>query len=125
MVFFVLQNSDWVYITKKGYMIYLRHTTEMQMLYIPKMERSAAGNVEMKAFSTINQSGFSFTAVDEETSLLYHKVLIELDADVQPGEYEYSFSDEVGELSTGVLVIGDLESPIEYIKETEYEQYEE
>jgi hypothetical protein len=44
---------------------------------------------------------------------------------VQPGEYRYSFSDEIGELSTGLLVIGDLQNPIEYINETEYEQYED
>lgn len=105
-------------------MIYLKHTTELQMLYIPKMGRNATGNVQMAAFSTINQSGFSFTAVDEETSLLYHKVLVELAENVQPGEYRYSFSDEVGELSSGILVIGDLANPFEYIKETEYEQYE-
>jgi hypothetical protein len=106
-------------------MIYLRHTTDLQMLYIPKEGRKATGNVQMTAYSTINQSGFSFAAVDEDTSLLYHKIIIELADNVQPGEYRYSFSDEIGELSSGLLVIGDLQNPIEYINETEYEQYED
>lgn len=122
---FVLQNQPLIYISKKGNMIYLRHTTDLQMLYIPKEGRCATGNVHLKASNTINQTGFSFVAVDEETSLLYHKVLVELSDNIQPGEYEYTFSDEIGELSNGLLVIGELESPIEYTNETEYEQYEE
>lgn len=106
-------------------MIYLKHTTDLQMLYIPKEGRKATGNVSLKAHNTINQTGFSFVAIDEETSLLYHKILMELPINIQPGEYEYVFSDELGELSKGLLVIGTLEGPIEYINETEYEQYEE
>lgn len=93
------------------------------MLYIPKEGRDARGNVSFKAYSTINQSGFSFVAVDEENSILYHKVLVELGKNVQPGEYEYTLSDEMGMLSSGLLVVGDLESPMEYITEIEYEQY--
>ena len=105
-------------------MIYLRHTTDLQMLYIPKEGRNATGNVLFNAIGTINQSVFSFSAVDEDTSLLYHKVLVELPQRVQPGEYKYVFSDEVGKLSSGILVIGDLQNPVEYTNETEYEQYE-
>ena len=95
------------------------------MLFIPKEGRKAIGKVQFKAFSTINQSGFSFTAIDEETSLLYHKIWVRLADSVQSGEYKYSLTDEIGELSAGLLVIGDLQNPFEYINETEYEQYEE
>jgi hypothetical protein len=106
-------------------MIYLRHTTDLQMLYIPKMGRRATGKVILTAVSTINQSVFSLSAIDEDSSLLYHKILVELPQRVQPGEYEYAFSDEIGELSNGLLVVGELESPIEFNNVTEYEQYEE
>jgi hypothetical protein len=41
------------------------------------------------------------------------------------GEYEYTLSDEVGVLSTGLLVIGDLELSTEYNNEIAYEQYTE
>ena len=94
------------------------------MMYIPKEGRNANGNVFFKAWSTINQFGFSFDAAEENSSLLYHKILVELKDNIPAGEYEYTLSDEVGELSTGLLVIGDLENPIEYNKVTEYEQYE-
>ena len=93
------------------------------MMYIPKDGRDAKGNVFFKAFSTINQFGFSFDAAEEDTSLLYHKVLVELKQDIPTGEYEYTLSDEVGVLSTGLLVIGDLDKPFEYNKEVYYEQY--
>lgn len=94
------------------------------MMYIPKEGRNAKGDVFFKAWSTINQFGFSFDAAEENSSRLYHKVLVELKDNIPAGEYEYTLSDEVGELSTGLLVIGDLENPIEYNKVTEYEQYE-
>lgn len=105
-------------------MVYLKHTTDIQMMYIPKEGRNAKGNIFFKAWSTINQFGFSFDAAEENSSLLYHKILVELKDNVPAGEYEYTLSDEVGELSTGLLVIGNLENPIEYNKVTEYEQYE-
>lgn len=104
-------------------MIYLKHTTDLQMMYIPKDGRDAKGDVFFKAFSTINQFGFSFDAAEEDTSLLYHKVLVELKQDIPSGEYEYTLSDEVGVLSTGLLVVGDLDDPMEYNKVTTYEQY--
>lgn len=125
VVFFCFTKSDLAIYNEKRNMIYLRQTTDLQMLYIPKMGRSATGKVILTAVSTINQSVFSFTAIDEDSSLLYHKILVELPQRVQPGEYEYAFSDEIGELSNGLLVVGELESPIEFNNVTEYEQYEE
>ena len=79
----------------------------------------------LTAVSTINQSVFSLSAIDEDSSLHYHKILVELPQKVQPGEYRYAFSDEIGELSNGLLVVGELENPIEFNNVTEYEQYEE
>lgn len=105
-------------------MIYLKNTTELQMLYVPKLGRRANGNVHLSAVSTINQSVLSINAIDEDNSLLYHKMLVELDPGVQLGEYEYILTDEIGELSSGILVIGELANPVEYIAESEYEQYE-
>ena len=52
-------------------------------------------------------------------------MLVELQEGVPSGEYEYTLSDEVGVLSTGLLVVGDLEIPTEYNKEIAYEQYTE
>ena len=95
------------------------------MMYVPKDGRDAKGDIFFKAFSTINQFGFSFDAAEENSSLLYHKVLVELKEDIPSGEYEYTLSDGVGVLSTGLLVIGEIDSHVEYVIEKEYEQYEE
>ena len=122
---FALQNWTLLYITKKTYMIYLKHTTDLQMMYVPKDGRDAKGDVFFKAFSTINQFGFSFYAAEENSSLLYHKVFVELTEDIPSGEYEYTLFDEVGVLSTGLLVVGDLDKPMGYNKVTTYEQYTE
>ena len=106
-------------------MVYLKHTTDLQMMYVPKDGRDAKGDVSFKAFNTINQFGFSFDAAEENSSLLYHKVLVELKEDIPSGEYEYTLSDEVGVLSTGLLVIGDIDNLMEYNNEVTYEQYTE
>lgn len=93
------------------------------MMYIPKSGRDAIGDIFFKAFSTINQFGFSFSAADEETSMLYHLVLVELREDIPSGEYEYTLSDREGVLSTGLLVVGEVNTPIEFNKVITYEQY--
>lgn len=95
------------------------------MMYVPKDGRDAKGDIFFKAFSTINQFGFAFDAAEENSSLLYHKVLVELKENIPSGEYEYTLSDEVGVLSAGLLVIGEMDSHVEYVIEKEYEQYEE
>lgn len=104
-------------------MIYLKHTTEEQILHIPREGRAVKGRLSFRAFSTINQSGFVDEVEDMETSSLYFKVAITLKNVTPAGEYSYILEDEAGVLSNGILVIGDLESPIEYNKVTEYEQY--
>lgn len=105
-------------------MVYLQRTSDIQILYIPKIGRNATGNVRLKAVSTINNVDFEIEAAEEGDSLLYHKMMVELQRGIPMGEYEYIFSDEVGELSNGLLVIGELANPVEYIAESEYEQYE-
>ena len=105
-------------------MVYLKHTTESQVLFIPREGRQARGRLSLKAYSSINLFGFVDEVIDTNTSALYFRLSISLKENVQPGEYEYVLSDEDGELSSGVLVIGDLANPIEYNNVTEYEQYE-
>lgn len=94
------------------------------MMYIPKEGRMASGNLLFSARSTVNNTEISLEVADLDTSSLYHKMLVELPLDIQAGEYEYTLSDNEGELSTGILIIGELENPIEYNKVIEYEQFD-
>lgn len=124
MVFCFTKIVSAIYYEKTD-MIYLRHTTDLQRLYIPKDGRDAQGCVLLKAISTVNQFEFSFYAAEENDFVHYHHLIVELAENIPSGEYEYTLSDEDGVLSTGLLVIGDLEIPTEYNKEIAYEQYTE
>lgn len=105
-------------------MVYLNNTSEVQVMYIPMSVRDAMGKVFFKAFSTGSLQGFSFHAREYDSSAHYHMVTIEL-PQIADGEYEYTLSDEMGVLSTGLLVIGGLSKPVEYNNEIRYEQYAE
>lgn len=72
--------------------------------------------------STINQSVFLLNVIDAAISDLYFRVSVMLSSDFPSGEYEYVLSDNTGELSTGLLIVGELSSPKEYKKVIQYEQ---
>jgi hypothetical protein len=48
---------------------------------------------------------------------------VALQGELPAGEYEYILMDDAGALSTGILILGDLDRPEEYINNAEYEQY--
>lgn len=104
-------------------MIYLKHNTEKQTLFIPREGRVAKGRLTFQAYSSTNLTGFVDEVTDAGTSALYFKADITLKGNIPAGEYEYKLQDEVGVLSSGLLMIGEVENPIEYNKITEYEQY--
>ena len=106
-------------------MIYLKHTTDLQMLYIPKVCRNTMEDVTLLIKGTSNLSEVIRDLSDGNSSSLYHKMMIALPGSITPGEYEYSLSDNAGVLSTGLLIIGEHENPTEYNKEIAYEQYTE
>lgn len=72
--------------------------------------------------SIINQSVFLLNVIDAAISDLYFRVSVMLSSDFPSGEYEYVLSDNTGELSTGLLIVGELSSPKEYKKVIQYEQ---
>ena len=72
--------------------------------------------------SIINQSVFLLNVIDAAISDLYFRVSVMLPSDFPSGEYEYVLSDNTGELSTGLLIVGVLSSPKEYKKVIQYEQ---
>lgn len=106
-------------------MIYLKHTTDLQLLCVPKTERNALADVTLRIKCTSTCREVTIESSEGNSSLLYYKMMIALPDDVVKGEYEYTLSDEVGVLSTGLLVVGGLDNPTEYNKEITYEQYTE
>lgn len=80
------------------------------------------GGLVLAVKSAINQSVIQLNVIDVATSDLYFKISVMLPADMPSGEYEYVLSDYMGELSTGLLIVGELSSPTEYKKVIQYEQ---
>lgn len=83
------------------------------------------GEVVLRLKNTIDLDHKISAMTDGGSSSLYHTIMVSLLDNIAQGEYEYTLSDEVGVLSTGLLIIGDLENPTEYNKEIAYEQYTE
>lgn len=106
-------------------MLYLHNITEAQALFIPKDGITATGDLSLYAKSTIDlDMKFDVHVIDLETSDLYYNLAVTLPADIPNGEYEYTLTDGVSTLSTGLLVIGDNFHPSQYEKTITYEQYE-
>lgn len=104
-------------------MIYLKNISTPQVIFIPRC-MEANGGLVLSLKSTINQSVILLNVIDAATSDLYFRVSVMLPADVPSGEYEYALSDDTGELSTGLMIVGELSSPTEYKKVIQYEQCE-
>lgn len=107
-------------------MIYLKNTTERQTLYIPRTSRArelSGNDLFFTAISRMHSERIYFFCEDDMTSAIYHKMEVELPENIESGEYDYNLDDAFGELSCGLLVIGDIDTPIEYDNTIEYEQY--
>lgn len=104
-------------------MIYLAHTTEEQMLFIPKTKRNSDGAVFIRLFSPMNLIGMIKDVQMVEETITYYKVKVKLPSVIAPGEYEYGFYDMRDSLSSGILVVGEPSKAVEYNKTIEYEQY--
>lgn len=104
-------------------MIYLKHNTEAQSLYIPKDGESPSGRLTFRAESTVDLTGFSAEVLDIHTSDLFFRIAVRLPEDASMGEYDYTLQEGQRILSTGVLVVGDLQPMQQYNNIITYEQY--
>lgn len=106
-------------------MIYLRNTTDAQVMFIPRNGGTPQGDLVFRARNTIDLAVEVNRAVtDLRTSDLYLNVAIELPVGLPDGEYEYTLLSGETRVSSGLLVIGEYAKPSEYDKEIRYEQYE-
>jgi hypothetical protein len=104
-------------------MIYLKDSTDLQTLFIPKDGEKPEGSLFLKAYSSINLFGFVTEVIDLDTTDLYYRIAVKLADNVQAGEYEYNLYDGKKTLSSGILIIGDIEIMQEYENITTYKQY--
>ena len=110
-------------------MIYLRNISTPQVIFIPK-QREKNGALAFSIKNSIELISLSVDVLLGFRSSTYFKISIMLPDGITDGEYEYTFCDEVGIISTGLLVVsagllvlGDSSNPTEYNKTIQYEQY--
>lgn len=107
----------------KRIMVYLDNRTDKQTLFIPKGLRDARPQLRLLMKSTIGLLEVAYDVILADNTMLYHKVEVALQGELPAGEYEYILMDDAGALSTGILILGDLDRPEEYVNNAEYEQY--
>lgn len=131
-------------------MIYIKNITDTQVVRIPASGPKADGVVTLALVNTINK-GEAYTfdfdqavyladadgalvhdsddlqivvAAVADTSRLYYVVNVELPADFQPGEYEYTASAGGEVVSCGLAIVGEPGAAVTtYDKPVQYEQY--
>ena len=111
-------------------MLYLDNTTDLQTIAIP---RNGFGGrfvaMTLSMWSTVNLKTYARLVVPDSVDGDYVRVRITLNGSMPDGEYKYTLTNRDGfikdTISTGLLIIGELQKPDEYNNITSYEQYEE
>lgn len=106
-------------------MIYLQNITDAQAVFVPKsLPASDDPHLEFVARNTIDLDiKVDVEAIDLDISSLYFEIAVTLPAGMPIGEYEYTLTDNGMILSTGILIVGNLQRPSQTEIPIEYEQY--
>lgn len=131
-------------------MIYLKNTTDTQVVRIPASGPKVDGVVTLEMVNTIDRGPAFVFEFDQavylvdadgayvhdaddlqvvvmaaaDTSRLYYVVNVTLPEDVTPGEYEYRASAGGETISCGLAIVGDPKARVtSYDNHQQYEQY--
>ena len=106
-------------------MIYLKNTTESQVVFIPR-DTDLTGTLQFTARSTVGLDiPISATMLDLKVHRLCYALAVTLPEDIATGEYEYALRAGGEKVSTGLLIIRDgITQAEQYNKDITYEQYE-
>ena len=105
-------------------MIYLKNTSEAQILMIPRNGGIVTGEMYLVMRNTTDQKETTLSVTDLNTSGLYFNIAVVLPGGLADGEYQYSIKDGNMQVSCGLLYIGDLQSPSQHETTITYKQYE-
>lgn len=104
-------------------MIYLKNTSEAQVLMIPRDGDHSTGEMSLVVKSTIDRTTETYSVNDLGTSPNYFHLAISLHTH-NDGEYEYELKKGEVMVSCGLLIIGDYKAKTsEYKNIIRYEQY--
>ena len=106
-------------------MIYLKHTTDAQVAYIPR--DAVAGNaLRLTLRSTVDlDQVYDALVLDLAIHSRFYSIALQLPEGCPTGEYEYNFLSAGALVSSGVaVVVPDADAAKQYDKPIQYEQYE-
>lgn len=98
--------------------------TEAQAFMIPRNGEHPDGQLSLSVKNTTDGKVYVWDVSDISTSELYFNLAVSLPDDITNGEYQYSLNDGNIVLSTGLLYIGSLFSPVQNESNITYQQYE-
>lgn len=106
-------------------MIYLKHTTEAQVAFIPRDTTAGdALRLTLRSTSDLDQV-YDALVLDLAIHTRFYNVALQLPEDCPTGEYEYNFLSAGALVSSGVAVVVPDDAPEkQYDKPIQYEQYE-
>lgn len=106
-------------------MIYLKHTTEAQVAYIPR-DADAGQALRMTLRSTVDLDQiYDALVLDLAIHSRFYSIALQLPEGCPTGEYEYHFLSAGALVSSGVAVVVPDGNPAkQYDKPIQYEQYE-
>lgn len=109
-------------------MIYLRNTTEVQQVRLPRSRGDKAVGATYRLALTSGVSGaveFEGELTDGAELSFYYQFDLQLPADLPSGEYGYELTRAGETMATGLVAVGDYERKMtEFDKKVRYEQYE-
>lgn len=106
-------------------MIYLKHTTDAQVAYIPR-DAVAGNTLRLVLRSTVDlDQVFDALVLDLAIHSRFYSIALQLPENCPTGEYEYRFLSAGAVVSQGVaVVVPDDNHAKQYDKPIQYEQYE-
>ena len=106
-------------------MIYVENTSAAVELRIPRNLSGAPAGVDLDVTGTASRASVGVPVDLVSVGILYYVVRADF-SHIEPGEYTYYLSDsDTGEtIASGILELGSRQAPpIQYNKNTVYEQY--
>lgn len=104
-------------------MIYLKNIHEAQTTFIPRNGDDVSDAMTLVLRNTIDQEKTIIPLTDASSFGGYFEVSLTLPEDIEDGEHQYTLFSDGNEVSNGLIIIGDLDSPDEYAAEITYRQY--
>lgn len=108
-------------------MIYIADTSTPITMLVPRTSKAPAEGAALELVSTVDRVVYVIPLTEVSDEGDYYAISGDFSAIKTSGEYEYHLRAGEENLAAGVAVVGELPAivPEQYVKATEYQQYEQ